>query len=117
MLETEPQALRSLRQGDVLRAPCRDKPSAMREEAPENQCAVFARDVRTVHSPSIAADSICLFGEDGSGRGLSHRDLGGTPPVALTHQEGAPLITLPANCRVVEQRKDPARAASSIAAD
>lgn len=117
MLETGPQALRSLRQGDILRASCGDKPSAMREEAPENQCVVLAGGERIAHSPSIAAGRICLFGEDGSGGGPSYRNSGGTLPIALTHQERAPLTPLPANYRIVQQHKDQACAASSIAAD
>lgn len=91
------------RQGDVLLVPCPDIPVSARPEPPEQGRVVLARGETTGHAHAMAAQRVCHFREDGTGGGFVRVD--GSAPVALTHEEHAPLMVPPGSYRVVRQRE------------
>jgi len=115
MLDTTQRVLQPYRQGDVLLVPCADIPAGAVEEAAEHGRVVLARGERTGHAHTMAADRVCYFREDGTGRGFIR--VAGPAPVDLTHEEHAPLAIPPGSYRVVQQREYQPRAAPRAVTD
>jgi hypothetical protein len=63
----------------------------------------------------MGADRVCYFREDGSGSGFLR--VAGPDPVALTHEEHAPLSIPPGNYRVIQQREYQPREMPRIVSD
>jgi hypothetical protein len=103
MLDSTRQTGRSYRQGDVLLMACDSIPAAARREAPEKGRVVLARGEITGHAHVMAADRVCHFRDDGTGGGFLRIE--GNAPVALTHEEHAPLMVPPGSYRVIRQRE------------
>lgn len=103
MLVRNLHASRAYRQGDVLLLKCADVPASAHPEAPEDGRFVLARGETTGHAHVMAAEGVCFFRDDGTGGGFLR--VQGTAPVALTHEEHAPLTVPPGNYRVVRQRE------------
>ena len=103
MLDLRRQTTGAYRQGDILLMPCASIPAEAREEVPADGRVVLARGETTGHAHVMAADRVCHFRDDGSGGGFVR--IKGDAPVALTHEEHAPLMVPPGSYRVVRQRE------------
>lgn len=114
MLETGKQALRSFRQGDVLLVSCGEVPAGARPEDQATARVLLAEGERTGHAHTMLADRVSYFREDGGGAYVS---VAGLSPVALSHEEHAPLAIPPGNYRVVQQRQYRPRALPTAVAD
>ena len=104
MLDMRQRNPRPYRQGDVLLVPCDTIPTGTHEEASENGRVVLARGERTGHAHTMTAERVSYFREDGSGNGGFIR-VTGPGPVALTHEEHAPLSIAPGDYRIIQQRE------------
>ncbi|HYG86012.1 MAG TPA: hypothetical protein VD978_07115 [Azospirillum sp.] len=103
------------RQGDVLLIPCEALPSWARPVAPTGDDVILARGEVTGHAHTMLAERVCYFREDGSGRGFIQ--VHGGDPVALQHQEHAPMQVEPGLYEVRRQREYRPRTAASLIAD
>jgi hypothetical protein len=110
-----PTARGAFRQGDVLLLPCGRIPAAARAEPPEDGLVVLARGEVTGHAHVMAAERVCRFREDGTGRGYVR--VGGDAPSALTHEEHEALMVPPGDYRVVRQREYQPRSLPRAVAD
>lgn len=108
MLDERQHMARPYRQGDVLLMPCSDVPADASAEPPEHGHIVLARGETSGHAHVMAAERVSYFRDDGTGGGFVR--ISGPAPVALTHEEHAPLMVPPGNYRVVRQREYQPRA-------
>jgi hypothetical protein len=97
------QAPQSYRQGDVLLMSCDAIPASAHEETAEDRHVVLAHGERTGHAHIMPADRVCYFRDDGDGQAFLRVASG--EPVALTHEEHAPLTVQPGTYRVILQRE------------
>jgi hypothetical protein len=109
------QAPQSYRQGDVLLVPCGAIPSSAHEENAEDGRVVLAHGERTGHAHIMPADRVCYFRDDGNGQAFLHVAPG--EPVALTHEEHAPLDVEPGTYRIILQREYQPRSALRAVVD
>ena len=115
MLDARQLAYRPFRQGDVLLMPCAEVPAGARPEAAEAGRVVLARGETTGHAHVMSAERVAHFRDDGTGSGFVRVD--GSAPVALTHEEHAPLMVPPGSYRVVRQREYQPRAMPRVVVD
>jgi hypothetical protein len=109
------QAPQSYRQGDVLLMPCGAIPRSAHEETAEDGRVVLAHGERTGHAHIMPADRVSYFRDDGNGQAFLRVD--SEEPVALTHEEHAPLTVQPGTYRVVLQREYQPRSAPRTVVD
>ena len=105
MLDMRQRDSRPYRQGDVLLVPCDRIPAGAHEEVSENGSVVLARGERTGHVHTMTAERVSYFREDGSGSRGGFIRVTGPGPVALTHEEHAPLSIAPGDYRIIQQRE------------
>ncbi len=91
------------RQGDVLLTPCETLSGSAFPVAVGTGEVVLAHGEVTGHAHTMMADRVRYFREDGSGRGFIQ--VYGAEPVALQHQEHAPLSVEPGLYEVRRQRE------------
>ena len=108
-------APQSYRQGDVLLVPCGAIPSSAHEETAEDGRVVLAHGERTGHAHIMPADRVAYFRDDGNGQAFLR--VGSEDPVALTHEEHAPLTVQPGTYRILLQREYQPRSAPRVVAD
>jgi len=117
MLDMRQRDSRPYRQGDVLLVPCDKIPAEAHEEVSENGRVILARGERTGHSHTMTAERVSYFREDGSGSGGAFIRVTGLGPVALMHEEHAPLSIPPGDYRVIQQREYQPRETPRVVSD